>query len=79
MTFAVILILILQGYEYGRSGNPTRCVLEECIASLDNGKHGMCFASGLGATTCIFAMLSHGDHIVCGDDMYGGTNRLFRY
>jgi len=67
-----------RGFEYGRSGNPTRNVLEECIAALDNGKYGLCFSSGLGATSCISSMLNMGDHIICGDDMYGGTNRLFR-
>lgn len=66
------------GYEYGRSGNPTRDVLEKCLASLDNGKFGLTFSSGLGATTTIITMLKSGDHIVAGDDVYGGTNRLLR-
>lgn len=66
------------GYEYGRSGNPTRDVLEKCLASLDNGKYGLTFSSGLGATTTMITMLSAGDHIVAGDDLYGGTNRLMR-
>lgn len=64
-------------YEYGRSGNPSRTVLEECLASLENGKYGLTFSSGLGATTSVMSLLSAGDHIVCGDDVYGGTNRLF--
>lgn len=66
------------GFEYGRSGNPTRDVLERCLASLDNGKYGLTFSSGLGVTTTVITMLSAGDHIVAGDDLYGGTNRLLR-
>lgn len=66
------------GYEYGRSGNPTRDVLERCLASLDNGKYGLTFSSGLGVTTTVITMLKAGDHIVAGDDLYGGTNRLLR-
>ena len=64
-------------YEYGRSGNPTRNVLETCLASLDNGKYGLAFSSGLGATTVIAQLLSSGDHLISCDDVYGGTNRLF--
>ncbi|KAF7995167.1 hypothetical protein HCN44_004639 [Aphidius gifuensis] len=67
-----------RGFEYGRSGNPTRNVLETCMASLENGKYGLVFASGLGATTGIAALLEAGDHLVCCDDVYGGTNRYFR-
>lgn len=66
------------GFEYGRSGNPTRDVLERCLASLDNGKYGLTFSSGLGVTTTIITMLKAGDHIIAGDDLYGGTNRLLR-
>ncbi|XP_023946791.2 cystathionine gamma-lyase [Bicyclus anynana] len=66
------------GFEYGRSGNPTRNTLEECLAALDGGKYGLTFASGLGATTSIVGLLSKGDHIISTDDVYGGTNRLFR-
>lgn len=65
-------------FEYGRSGNPTRNTLEECLAALDGGKHGFAFASGLGAATTIYSLLSKGDHILCCDDVYGGINRLFR-
>lgn len=67
-----------RGFEYSRSGNPTRNVLEQCLASLDNAKYGLTFSSGLGATTAVITMLSSGDHIVVGDDVYGGTNRLIR-
>merc|ERR1712179_244232 len=65
-------------YEYGRSGNPTRDVLEQCLASLDGAKHAMTFSSGLAATTALTYILSAGDHIVSMDDVYGGTNRYFR-
>ncbi|XP_068145318.1 cystathionine gamma-lyase-like [Drosophila tropicalis] len=67
-----------RGYEYSRSGNPTRNVLEECLAALDNAKYGLTFSSGLGATTVVLTMLNAGDHIIMGDDVYGGTNRLIR-
>ncbi|XP_075145614.1 cystathionine gamma-lyase-like [Haematobia irritans] len=67
-----------RGFEYSRSGNPTRHVLEQCLASLDNAKYGLTFSSGLGATTAVLTMLSSGDHVVLGDDVYGGTNRLIR-
>ncbi|XP_022821267.1 cystathionine gamma-lyase-like [Spodoptera litura] len=66
------------GFEYGRSGNPTRNTLEECLAALDGGKHGFTFASGLGAMSTVVMLLSKGDHIVSIDDVYGGTNRLLR-
>ncbi|GBP37505.1 Cystathionine gamma-lyase [Eumeta japonica] len=66
------------GFEYGRSGNPSRNTLEECMAALEGGKHGLAFASGLGATTVILSLLSKSDHILSSDDLYGGTNRLFR-
>lgn len=66
-----------QLYEYGRSGNPTRDVLEKCLASLDNGKYGLTFCSGLGTTTVLTQLLNAGDHIISCDDIYGGTNRLF--
>ncbi|CAH0727457.1 unnamed protein product, partial [Brenthis ino] len=65
-------------FEYGRSGNPTRNTLEECLAALDGGKYALTFASGLGATTTIVSLLSKGDQIISCDDLYGGTNRLFR-
>lgn len=66
------------GFEYSRSGNPTRNVLEACLAALDNGKYGLTFASGLGTQTAIISTLKTGDGIITGDDIYGGTNRLFR-
>ncbi len=66
-----------KGYEYSRTHNPTRKSYEACIASLEGGTHGFAFASGLSATLTVLHMLKAGDHIVAGDDMYGGTFRLF--
>ena len=66
-----------KGYEYSRTGNPTRTALETALAALENGKHGMCFASGLAATTTVLCTLQAGDEILAGDDLYGGTIRLF--
>lgn len=63
---------------YGRSGNPTRNVLQTCLAALEDGKHGFVFSSGLGATTVLISLLNAGDHIISGDDIYGGTNRFFK-
>lgn len=65
-----------QGFEYARTGNPTRQTLERCIASLEGGRHGAAFASGCAAMTALFHTLRPGDHIVAGDDVYGGTFRL---
>ena len=66
------------GYEYSRSGNPTRTALETCLASIEGGSHGFAFASGLAAEdTLLRSLLSPGDHVVIPDDAYGGTFRLF--
>ena len=65
------------GYEYSRAGNPTRTALEQNLAALEDGKHGMCFASGLAAENTLLHILSTGDHIVTARDVYGGTFRLF--
>ncbi len=65
------------GYEYSRTDNPTRTALQECLAALEEGKYALAFASGLGATTTLLLMLKAGDHVICGDDVYGGTYRLF--
>ncbi|XP_072758051.1 putative cystathionine gamma-lyase 2 [Anoplolepis gracilipes] len=67
-----------RGYDYSRSGNPTRKVLETCLAALEDGKHGITFASGLGAATAVTALLKAGDHLIAGDDLYGGTNRFIQ-
>ena len=66
-----------KGYEYSRTGNPTRTSLEEALAALENGKFGLCFASGLAATSTVLLTLQAGDEVVAGDDLYGGTSRLF--
>jgi cystathionine gamma-lyase len=66
-----------KGYEYSRTANPTRTALEECVASLEGARYGLAFASGLAATTATMSILSSGDHVVAGDDLYGGTYRLF--
>ena len=66
-----------KGYEYSRTGNPTRTALEECMAALEGADHGLAFASGLAATTAVMSLLSPGNHVVAGDDLYGGTYRLF--
>lgn len=66
------------GYEYSRSGNPTRDALEKRLAALENAKHGLAFGSGLGAeTTVLLSLLKQGDHVIGFDDLYGGTKRLF--
>ncbi len=65
-----------KGFDYSRSGNPTRNALEACLAGLEGGRHGFAFASGLGASTTLFSSLKSGDHVLCGDDVYGGTFRL---
>lgn len=66
-----------KGYEYSRTHNPTRGAYEACLASLEGGTRGFAFASGLSATMVILQMLKTGDHVIAGDDMYGGTFRLF--
>jgi len=66
-----------KGYEYSRTANPTRTALEECVASLEGAEFGLAFASGLAATIATMSLLSPGDHVVAGDDLYGGTYRLF--
>jgi cystathionine gamma-lyase len=66
-----------KGFEYSRSGNPTRAALEECLAGLEDARHGLAFASGLAAETTALLLLSPGDHVVYMEDVYGGTYRLF--
>lgn len=66
-----------KGWEYSRTHNPTRKAYENCMASLESGKFGFAFASGCAATTTILHLLQQGDHVIAGDDMYGGTFRLF--
>ncbi|MBI1858451.1 MAG: cystathionine gamma-synthase [Candidatus Melainabacteria bacterium] len=66
-----------KGYDYTRAGNPTRTALESALAALEGGKYGLCFSSGLGATASVLCMLKAGDEVIAGDDLYGGTIRLF--
>jgi len=66
------------GYDYSRGGNPTRECLETCVASLEGGKYGMAFASGLASCMTCIQLLKSGDHVITTDDVYGGTNRYFR-
>ncbi len=66
-----------RGYEYSRTHNPTRTAYQDCVAALEGGKHALAFSSGLAATDAILHLLKAGDHVVCGDDVYGGTFRIF--
>ncbi|PZS06841.1 MAG: cystathionine gamma-synthase, partial [Chloroflexi bacterium] len=75
-TYAQEDVGVHKGYEYSRTDNPTREVVEEVIASLEGGEHGLAFASGMAAETTIMHLLKAGDHVVAGDDLYGGTYRL---
>jgi len=75
-TYAQEEVGVTKGYEYSRTGNPTRTALEECIASLEGAKYGLAFASGMAAETTLLLSLQPGEHLVLGDDVYGGTYRL---
>ncbi|KAB1160329.1 cystathionine gamma-synthase [Tenacibaculum aiptasiae] len=66
-----------KGYEYSRGANPTRTALENSFAALENGTHGFAFASGLAAIDCVLRTLKPGDEVIAGDDIYGGTYRMF--
>jgi cystathionine beta-lyase/cystathionine gamma-synthase len=66
-----------KGFEYARTGNPTRNMLEDCVAALESGKHGLAFASGCAAMTTLLQTLRPGDHVVSSDDVYGGSFRIF--
>src|SRR5213596_586408 len=65
-----------KGYEYSRSGNPTRTALETCLAALEGGERGLAFASGLAATAGVLSTLRPGDEVVAAADLYGGTFRI---
>ena len=67
-----------KGYDYGRTINPTREVLEKNLAELENGKYGYCFSSGMAAIQTLIMLFKPGDHILCSNDLYGGTYRLYR-
>jgi len=66
-----------QGYEYSRTQNPTRKALQDCLSELEAGTWSLCFASGMAATDAVLRLLASGDHVVAGNDVYGGTFRLF--
>ena len=66
-----------RGYEYSRTGNPTRAALEACLAALEGGQFGLAFASGMAAIDTALRLLAPGDHVLAGNDVYGGTFRLF--
>ncbi len=66
-----------QGYEYARTGNPTRTALEDCLAELEGAAHGLAFSSGMAAIDTILKLLDPGDHVLASNDVYGGTFRLF--
>jgi cystathionine beta-lyase/cystathionine gamma-synthase len=66
-----------KGYDYSRAGNPTRNALEKCLAALEGAAHGIAFGSGCAATTAVLLTLKSGDHVLVGDDVYGGTFRIF--
>ena len=67
-----------KGYEYSRTGNPTRSALENSLAAIENGKHGACFGSGLAAIDCVIKMLNPGDEVISTNDLYGGSYRIFK-
>ena len=66
-----------KGYEYSRTGNPTRTALEACLAALENAQYGLAFSSGMAATSAILSLLRPGDHVLACDDLYGGSYRIF--
>jgi cystathionine gamma-synthase len=76
-TFVHEEVGVHKGYDYSRSGNPTRTALEQCLASLENAAHGHAFSSGLGATTTLMHLVSPGDRVVSVNDVYGGVYRMF--
>ncbi len=76
-TFVFEDVGVTRGYDYSRTANPTRKALEDCIAALEGGKAGFAFSSGMAAETTIMHLLKAGDHVISGDDVYGGTYRLF--
>ncbi len=66
-----------KGYEYSRTDNPTRTALQECVAAIENARYALAFASGLASIDCVMRLFNPGDHIIVGNDVYGGTYRLF--
>jgi len=68
-----------KGYAYARGANPTRNALQKSIAALENGKYGLCFSSGMGATDAVIKLLKPGDEVITSHDLYGGSYRMFRH
>ena len=66
-----------KGYAYARGKNPTRTALEKCLAELENSKYALCFSSGMGAIDAVMKLLRPGDEVITGDDLYGGSYRMF--
>src|ERR1044071_1366773 len=66
-----------KGFAYARGKNPTRSALERNIAALENAKHGLCFSSGMGSMDAVIKLLAPGDEVITGDDLYGGSYRMF--
>jgi cystathionine beta-lyase/cystathionine gamma-synthase len=77
VTFTQDAVGANRGFEYSRSGNPTRDALERCLASLEEGRFGLAYASGMAAIAGVMQLLEAGDHVVVADDLYGGSYRLF--
>ena len=76
-TFVLEELGVNKGYQYARTHNPTRSALETALAELEGAKHALATASGLAAASTVLNTLSAGDHVVCGEDVYGGVYRLF--
>jgi cystathionine beta-lyase/cystathionine gamma-synthase len=76
-TYAQSEVGVHKGYDYSRTANPTRAALESCLASLDSGRFGLAFASGMAAEDTVLHLLEAGSHVIASDDVYGGTFRLF--
>ena len=76
-TFAQSSPGVHKGYGYARGANPTRTALENSFAAIENGTHGFAFSSGMSAIDCVLRLLNPGDEVIAGDDLYGGTYRMF--
>lgn len=76
-TYAQEDVGVHKGYEYSRTDNPTRTALQEALAALEGGRFALAFASGMAATDTVLRLIAPGEHVICGDDVYGGTYRLF--
>lgn len=76
-TYAQVDVGQHKGYEYSRTDNPTRTALQKALAVLEGGRYGLAFASGMAATDTLLRLIKPGQHVICGDDVYGGTFRLF--